>query len=54
MILKTEGADIACFNLDDCTYKQFNARKEATTTMSTDGNFVYVYEKKTVTKLSTR
>ena len=54
MILKTEGADIACFNLNDCTYTQFHARKDATTTMSNDGNFVYVYEKKTVTKVGTR
>ena len=54
MILKTEGSDIACFNLDDCTFKQFNARKGATTSLSTEGDFVYVYEKKNVTKLATR
>lgn len=54
MILKTAGSDIACFNLNDCTYKQFNARKGATTSLSTEGDFVYVYEKKNVTKLATR
>jgi hypothetical protein len=54
MILKTAGADIACFDLDDCTYKQFKARNGAITSMSTDGNFVYVYEKKNVTKVGTR
>ncbi|WKZ67235.1 MAG: PQQ-binding-like beta-propeller repeat protein [Flavobacteriales bacterium] len=54
MILKTDKADIACFDLDDCTYKQFNARTGAITSMSTDGNFVYVYEKKNVTKVGTR
>lgn len=54
MILKTEKADIACFDLDDCTYKEFKAKTGATTTMSTDGNFVYVYEKRTVTKVGTR
>ena len=54
MILKTEGSDIACFNLNDCTYKKFNARKGATTSLSTEGDFVYVYEKKNVTKLATR
>lgn len=54
MILKTAGADIACFNLDDCTFKEFKARKGATTSMSTDGAFVYVYEKKNVTKVATR
>ncbi len=54
MILKTAGSDIACFDLDDCTYKQFKARKGAITSLSTDGDFVYVYEKKTVTKVGTR
>jgi outer membrane protein assembly factor BamB len=54
MILKTEGADIACFDLDDCTFKQFKARMGAITSMSTDGSFVYVYEKKNVAKVGTR
>lgn len=54
LILKTEKADIACFNLDNCTYKQFKARNGASTNMSTDGNFVYVYDKRNVTKLATR
>ena len=54
MILKTAGADIACFDLDNCTYKQFKARNGAITSMSTDGNFVYVYDKKNVTKVGTR
>lgn len=54
LILKTEKSDIACFDLDDCTFKEFKARTGATTTMSTDGNFVYVYDKKNVTKVGTR
>jgi len=54
MVLKTESADIACFDLDDCTFKQFKARMGAITSMSTDGSFVYVYEKKNVTKVGTR
>lgn len=54
MILKTEKADIACFDLDNCTYKEFKARTGAITSMSTDGNFVYVYDKKNVTKVGTR
>ena len=54
MILKTEGSDIACFNLDDCTFKQFNARKGATTSLISEGDIVYVYKKKNVTKLATR
>lgn len=54
MILKTAKADIACFDLDDCSFKEFKARTGAITSMSTDGNFVYVYEKKNVTKVGTR
>ncbi len=54
MILKTQKADIACFDLNTCSYKEFKARNGAVTAMSTDGNFVYVYEKKNVTKVGTR
>lgn len=52
VIMKTKGADIAAFNLDDdCKYKEFKARKGATTTLMDQGKYVYVYEKKVVTKL---
>jgi hypothetical protein len=54
MILKTPGADIACFDLDNCTFKEFKSRNGAITSMSTDGAFVYVYDKKNVTKVGTR
>jgi outer membrane protein assembly factor BamB len=54
IIMKTNGADIAAFNLENCVYKQFKARKGAITTLRDNGNFVYVYEKKDVTKLSTK
>lgn len=53
VIMKTEGADIAAFDLNTNTYLQFNARKGATTTLSIDGKYVYVYENKTVTKVKT-
>ncbi|MBP9081378.1 MAG: PQQ-binding-like beta-propeller repeat protein [Flavobacteriales bacterium] len=53
MILQTERADLACFDLDNCSFRQFNARTGALASMSTDGNFVYVYDKKNVTKLAT-
>lgn len=53
LVMKTEGSDIAAFDLNTCKYKTFNARKGAMTTLSVDGNYVYVYEKKVVTKLST-
>jgi len=51
--MKTSGADIAAFNLDSNNYLEFKARKGATTTLTTDGKFVYVYENKTVTKVKT-
>ena len=54
MILKTDKSDIACFDLESCKFKEFKARTGAITEMSTDGAFVYVYDKKNVTKVSTR
>lgn len=53
LVMKTEKADIGTFDLNTCKFKQFDARTGAATTLSRDGNFVYVYEKKVVTKLST-
>ncbi len=53
VVMKTSGADIAAFNLDSNNYLEFKARKGATTTLTTDGKFVYVYENKTVTKVKT-
>jgi len=51
--MKTDKADIGTFDLNTCKYKDFKARTGAITTLSRDGKFVYVYEKKVVTKLST-
>jgi hypothetical protein len=53
LVMKTEGADIGTFDLNTCKYKDFKARKGAMTSLSRDGNYVYVYEKRVVTKLST-
>jgi hypothetical protein len=53
LIMKTDKADIGTFDLNNCKYKDFKARTGAITTLSRDGNFVYVYEKKLVTKLKT-
>lgn len=53
VIMKTTGADIAAFDLDTNKYLEFKARKGASTTLTTDGKFVYVYENKTVTKVKT-
>lgn len=53
LLMKTDNSDIAAFDLNNCSYRQFNARKGATSALSYDGEFVYVYEKKDVTKLRT-
>lgn len=53
VIMKTDGADIAAFDLNTCKFLEFKARKGATTSLTTDGSFVYVYESKTVTKVKT-
>ncbi|MFH1121144.1 MAG: PQQ-binding-like beta-propeller repeat protein [Bacteroidota bacterium] len=53
LIMKTEGADIAAFDLNTCKYLEFKARKGAVTTLTTEGDFVYVYENKTVSKVKT-
>jgi len=53
LIMKTAGADIAAFDLDNCKFLEFKARKGASTTLSTEGTYVYVYENKTVTKVET-
>jgi outer membrane protein assembly factor BamB len=53
VLVQTDGSDIAAFDLDNCTFKQFNARKGAVSSLSNDGAFVYVFEKKDVTKLRT-
>jgi len=53
VVMKTDKADIGTFDLNTCKYKDFKARTGALTTLSRDGNFVYVYEKKVITKLKT-
>ena len=54
LVMKTASADIGTFDLNTCNYKDFKARKGAITTLTNEGDYVYVYEKRTVTKLSTR
>jgi outer membrane protein assembly factor BamB len=53
VVMKTDKADIGTFDLNTCKYKDFKARTGAITSLSRDGKFVYVYEKKLITKLST-
>ncbi len=55
LILETDKNDIAAFDVaDQCKYWSYNARKGASSELTTDGEFVYVYEKKTVTRLHSK
>lgn len=54
LLMRTDKNDFAAFNLDDCSYVQYNAKKDSKQFLSEDGNFVWAYEKKTVSKLKTR
>jgi outer membrane protein assembly factor BamB len=52
-LMQTDKEDLAAFDLDSCKYLAYNARKDAMNTLTNDGQFVYVYEKKDVTKVKT-
>jgi len=54
VIMKTDKADIAAFNLNTCNYKEFKAKKGAATTLTKDGGHVFVYENKVITKVKAR
>lgn len=54
MLMVTPKNDFAAFNLDDCSYVEYNAKKDSQQSLSEDGNFVWAYEKKSVTKLKTK
>jgi outer membrane protein assembly factor BamB len=52
LIMKTDKADIAAYDLNTMKYKEFKAKTGATTTLREECKCVYVYEKKTVTKVN--
>lgn len=52
-LMQTDKEDIAAFDLESCKYLAYNARKDAMNTLTNDGQYVYVYEKKDVTKVKT-
>lgn len=54
LLMVTAKNDFAAFNLDDCSYLSYNAKKDSKQELSEDGNFVWAYEKKNVSKLKTR
>lgn len=54
LLMRTAKNDFAAFNLEDCSYVMYNAKKDSQQFLSEDGNFVWAYEKKVVSKLKTR
>ena len=54
ILFQRENDDIAAYDVETCKYKVYNARKESISKLSDDGMYVYVWEKKSVTKLSTQ
>ncbi|HKL02745.1 MAG TPA: PQQ-binding-like beta-propeller repeat protein, partial [Cryomorphaceae bacterium] len=54
LILETDKNDIAAFDVaDKCKFWAYNAKKGSGNSLTTDGKHVYVYEKKTVSRLFT-
>lgn len=52
LVLETPTQDFAAFNVaDGCKYWKYNAKKDSASELTTDGEFIYLYEKKTITKL---
>lgn len=60
LAMQSKGGDVAVYNLDDCTYRQIDARKDADLVLSQDGEHVFVFEpggmlrKSIVTKYKTK
>jgi outer membrane protein assembly factor BamB len=60
LALATKNSDYAVFNVENCKYKSFDARKDAMAYLSDDGQSLYVFEsggmlrKSKFTKLSAR
>ncbi len=55
LILETAKNDVAAFDVaDDCKFWSYNAKKGSGNTLTTDGKHLYVFEKKSVTRLHTR
>lgn len=54
LILETEKNDIAVFDVsDNCKYRSYNAKIGSSSELTTDGKSIYVYEKKSISRLFT-
>jgi len=55
LVLETDKADVAAFDVNDkCRYWAYNAKKNSSSYLTTDGDHLYVFEKNTITRLKTR
>ena len=54
LLFQRENGDVAAYDVETCKFKYYDARKDAVSKLSDDGMYVYVWEKKTITKLSTQ
>lgn len=54
LVMKTASADIAAFDLNDCSYREFKAKKDSHTWLSLTSEYVYIYESKKVKKVRTK
>lgn len=54
LLFQRDNDDIAAYDVETCKYKMYNARKESVSFLSDDGMYVYIWEKKTISKLSTQ
>ncbi len=54
LIMDAGKGDYAAYNLNDCSLRTYKGKKDAVASLSQEaGKFIYVYEKKTVSKLKT-
>lgn len=54
LVLETPTNDIAAFDLaDKCKYRAYKPKKGSSSVLTTDGESVYVYEKKSISRLFT-
>jgi outer membrane protein assembly factor BamB len=54
LLFQRENDDIAAYDVETCKFKTYNARSGATSKLSDDGMYVYLWEKKNISKLSTQ
>lgn len=53
LLFQRENDDFAAYDVESSKFLTYNARKNSISKLSTDGKYVYVWEKNTVSKLAT-